>query len=44
LAALFARHLGDEIQFNVLDEFVGLKGRISGEGLNMILKNGLKYY
>lgn len=44
VAALFARHLGDEIEFNVLDEFVGLKGRISGEGLNLILRNGLKYY
>jgi len=43
IAAIFAKHLGDTIEFKVLDEFVGLKGRISGEGLNLILRNGLKY-
>jgi len=32
-AVLFAKHLGDEVHFEVLDEFVGVKGRITGEGL-----------
>lgn len=43
ISQLFARHLGDEVNFEVLDEFVGLKGRVTGEGLNLILRNGLKY-
>lgn len=43
IATLFAKHLGDEVDFEVLDEYVGGKGRISGEGLNLILRNGLKY-
>lgn len=40
---LFCKHLGDEINFEVLNEYVGIKGRISGEGLNQILKSGLKF-
>ena len=43
IAILFSQHLGDEVVFEVLDEYVGLKGRIAGEGLNLILRNGLKY-
>jgi hypothetical protein len=44
LAVIFSKHLGDEVNFEVLDEFVGLKGRVTGESLNLILRNGLKYY
>jgi hypothetical protein len=43
LATLMCQHLGDEVNFEVLDEYVGLKGRIGGEGLALILKNGLKF-
>jgi hypothetical protein len=43
IAQLFSKYLGDEINFTVLDEYVGLKGRITGEGLQLILRNGLKY-
>jgi len=43
VALIFAKHLGDEINFEVLDKAIGLKGRISGEGLNLILRNALKY-
>ncbi len=43
LAILFAKHLGDEINFNVLDEFVGLKGKITGEGLRLALRNALLF-
>lgn len=44
IASAFSRHLGDTIEYTVLDEYIGLKGRISGEGLNLILRNGLKFY
>lgn len=40
---LLASHLGNEINFTVCDEFVGLKGRIAGEGLALIVRNGLKF-
>jgi len=43
IATLFSQHLGDEVNFTVLDEYVGLKGRVTGEGLQLILRNGLKY-
>jgi len=43
VAVLLAKHLGDEINFEILDQQIGLKGRITGEGLNLILRNGLKY-
>lgn len=43
IAVTFCKSLGDEVNFTVLDEFVGLKGRISGEGLNLALQNGLKF-
>mmetsp|Transcript_11045 Transcript_11045/g.11139 ORF Transcript_11045/g.11139 Transcript_11045/m.11139 type:complete len:158 (+) Transcript_11045:1135-1608(+) len=43
VAVIFAKSLGDEVNFEILDEFVGLKGRIQGEGLNLILQNGLKF-
>jgi len=43
IAVLLAKHLGDEVNFEVLDQQIGLKGRITGEGLNLILRNGLKY-
>jgi hypothetical protein len=43
LAIIFCKSLGDEVNFEVLDEFVGLKGRICGEGLNLVLQNGLKF-
>jgi len=33
IATLFSKYLGDEVNFAVVDEFVGLKGRITGEGL-----------
>ena len=36
-------HLGDEVDFAVIGPFAGVKGRITGEGLVEILKNGLKY-
>ena len=43
IATLFCQHLGDEVNIEILDEYVGIKGRVSGEGLALILKSGLKY-
>jgi len=43
LVILIAKHLGNEINFEVLDEYVGVKGRIEGEGLNKAVQNGLKF-
>lgn len=40
---LFSAHLGTEVDFEVLDEFVGLKGRISGEGLNELVRAAVKF-
>jgi len=37
LVILIAKHLGNEINFEVLDEYVGVKGRIEGEGLNIAI-------
>mmetsp|Transcript_9067 Transcript_9067/g.6819 ORF Transcript_9067/g.6819 Transcript_9067/m.6819 type:complete len:146 (-) Transcript_9067:43-480(-) len=43
VAVVFAKSLGDEVNFEILDEYVGIKGRIAGDGLNLILQNGLKF-
>jgi hypothetical protein len=44
IGALFARHLGDDVELKIVDVFVGVKGRVSGEGLNQILRNGLLFF
>lgn len=36
-------HLGDDIQFSVSQSKVAIAGRISGDGLALILKNGTKF-
>lgn len=43
LASLLARHLGDRIDFVLAGPFGGIKGHVDGEGLNLILQNGLKF-
>jgi len=37
VAALLSKHLGDTVEIEWIDKYVGVKGRISGEGLNLIL-------
>jgi hypothetical protein len=36
-------YLGDEIDFQLLQESLGLVGRISGAGLGLLVKNASKY-
>jgi hypothetical protein len=36
-------NLGDEVDFTLVHPQLGLKGRIIGEGLNLIVRNGAKY-
>ena len=43
LVKLLIKHVGDNIHFSLVDRNIGLKGRLSGEGLNLIAKTGLKY-
>lgn len=35
-------HLGDEIHFSVVQPKVGVAGRITGEGLGLLLRHGVK--
>jgi len=44
VASIFSRHLGDNVEYILAGPYGGVKGRISGEGLREILRNGLKYY
>jgi len=37
VAALLSKHLGDTVEVEFIDKYVGVKGRITGEGLNLIL-------
>jgi len=43
LAKLFTQHLGDEVNYEVLLKYVGVKGRISGKGLGLALKTGARF-
>lgn len=43
LAEILARHMGDRIDFTLSGPFGGIKGHVDGEGLHLILQNGLKF-
>jgi hypothetical protein len=40
---LLNEHLGDQIDFSVVQPRIGVKGTIAGEGLSHIVKNASKY-
>jgi hypothetical protein len=40
---ILIKHLGDEIEFSALTPHIGVKGRIHGEGLNLVAKTLAKY-
>ena len=43
LLTTLAKAVGDNITFEVLDEHLGVKGSISGEGLALIVRKGLHF-
>ena len=43
LVKMAVDHLGDEVEFSVCHPHVGVKGRVSGEGLGLIARNMAKY-
>jgi hypothetical protein len=40
---IMMKHLGDEIEFSALHPHLGIRGRIHGEGLDLLAKNIVKY-
>jgi hypothetical protein len=40
---ILIKHLGDEVEFSALTPHIGVKGRIHGEGLNLVAKTLAKY-
>jgi len=47
IAEFYVKHVGDDVNFEVCDEFAGIKGRVSGKGLSelhkAIMQGGLKF-
>jgi len=43
LIVLFAKHIGNEITFEVCDHYVGIKGRVGGEGLDKLIQTVDKF-
>ena len=44
IARILIKHLGDEINFTALHPHFGIRGRFHGDGLNLLIKNLVKYY
>jgi hypothetical protein len=44
VAAIFAKHLGDRVDFTVAGPYGAIKAHVDGEGLHLILQNGLKFF
>ena len=41
---ILMKHLGDEITFSALHPHLGVKGRVHGEEMHYLIRNGIKYY